>query len=44
MTTRVFSLSELVDVDALRQVTERQPKQRGSAGAFMHRLREGARY
>jgi antitoxin (DNA-binding transcriptional repressor) of toxin-antitoxin stability system len=33
-----------VDIDTLRQVTDRRPKQRGSAGAFMHRLREGARY
>lgn len=33
-----------VDIDALRKLTERQPKQRESAGTFMHRLREDARY
>ena len=33
-----------VDVHALRRLTDRQPKQRESAGTFVHRLREDARY
>ena len=33
-----------VDVHALRRLTDRQPKQRESAGTFVHRLRDGARY
>jgi antitoxin (DNA-binding transcriptional repressor) of toxin-antitoxin stability system len=33
-----------IDIDSLRKLTERQPKQRESAGAFMRRLREDARY
>lgn len=33
-----------VDVDALRRLTERQPKQRETAGTFVRRLRDDARY
>lgn len=33
-----------VDLDALRRLTDRQPKQTESAGAFVRRLREHARY
>ncbi len=33
-----------VDADALRRLTDRQPKQRESAHAFVRRLRKSARY
>lgn len=33
-----------VDADALRRLTDRQPKQRESAGTLLRRMRENARY
>lgn len=33
-----------IDLDALRRLTDRQPKQGESAGAFVRRLRDDARY
>lgn len=33
-----------VDVDTLRRLTDRQPKQRESAGTFVRRQRDDARY
>lgn len=33
-----------IDIDALRRLTERQPRQRESAGELIRRMREDARY
>jgi len=33
-----------IDAEALRRLTDRQPKQRENARTFVRRLREGARY